>query len=272
MALAKRRPKMKSIPHKMHFIWMQKNLLTDTLTSQTERDNAENIHAIADMNPEYHVRVYDYTACQLECSQTGIRGVPELFEDMRGATSFGPSPWANMANVCRMAILYNHGGIYIDTNMAMRMPLKTWLREDVNFVAPMSACKHKRDIFNSFLGASPGHNATRFALERMVRDWDGHTFQALATHYSKDELSEPFCLPQMGTIYSFLGWDATDQEHTQLLDERIHFKNTFNDVPRRSLLEDQWYTLCNAIVVDPDSGVVPFYSHMLKRANCSMED
>lgn len=265
-------PTMKSIPHKIHFIWMQKNLLTDPLTSQTERDNAENIRATVHMNPEYDVHFYDDTACQRECRQTGIEGVPELYEDMRGATSFGPSSWASMSDICRMAILYNHGGVYMDTNMAMRLPFKAWLREDVSVVAPMSACKHKRDLFNSLLGASHGHNATRFALERMVRDWDGHTFQAMATHYNKDELSEPFCLPQMGTIYSFLGWNATDQEHTQLLDERIHFENTFKDVPRRSLLEDKWYTQCNTIVVDPESGVVPFYSHMLKRDNCSMKD
>lgn len=272
-ALRRDKANIKSIPHKMHFIWMQKNLLTDTLTSQTERANAENIRAIADTNPEYHVHIYDDTTCQRECRQTGIEGVPELYEDMRGATSFGPSSWASMSDVCRMAVLYNHGGVYMDTNMAMRLPFNEWLREDVSFVAPMSVCKHKRDLFNSFLGASPGHNATRLALERMVRDWDGHTFRALATHYSKDELNDdPFCYRQMGTIYSFLGWNATNREDTQLLDERIHFENTFKDVPRRALLKDRWYTLCNTIVVDPESGVVPFYSHMLKRANCSMKD
>jgi len=264
-------PNQVAIPHNIHFIWMQKNLLTEPLTSQTERDNAKNVRAIADMNPEYDVHFYDDAACQRECRQTGIEGVPELFEDMRGATSFGPSPWANMANVCRLAMLYNHGGLYMDTNMAMRMPFKAWLREDVSFVAPMSACKYKRDFFNSLLGASPGHNAIRFALERMVRDWDGHTFLGLKTYYTQKEKHNTFCHNQMGTIYSFLGWNATNREHTQMLDERIHFKNTFNDVPRRSLLENKWYTLCNTIVVDPESGLVPFYSHMLERANCTME-
>ena len=106
----------------------------------------------------------------------------------------------------------------------------------------------------------------------MVRDWDGHTFQALATYYTKEERTGTWCMRQMGTIYSFLGWNATSREHTQLLDERLHRRGTFPDVPRRALLENKFWTMCNMIVVEPESGVVPFYSHMLKRANCSMKD
>jgi len=270
-ALRKDKAKMKSIPHKMHFIWMQKNLLVEPLTSQTERDNAENVRAIADMNPEYETNFYDDAACQRECRQTGIEGVPELYEAMRGAPQplwFGPSSWANMADVCRLAILYNHGGIYMDSDMAMRLPFKAWLREDVSFVAPMSVCKHKRDIFNSLLGASPGHNAIRLALERMVRDWDGHTFRALATHYTEEEKSTKWCPLYMGTIYSFLGWNATNREHTQLLDERIHWQGTFPGVQSRLHKNGHHSIGCSTIVVDPSTDQVPFYSHSLKRGNC----
>lgn len=260
-----------TIPQKMHFIWMQKNLLVDTLTSQTERDNAKNVRAIADMNPEYETNFYDDAACQRECRQTGIERVPELYEAMRGATSFGPSSWANMANVCRLAILYNHGGVYMDTNMAMRLPFKAWLREDVSFVAPMSVCKLKRDFFNSLLGASPGHNAMRFALERMLQDWDGKQFRGLSTYYS-DKKPVPFCMNQMGTVYAFLGWNETSKQNTQLLDERMHWRGTFTNVPARTIRDNKRYTMCNTIVVDPQTNLVPFYSHMLQRANCTMVD
>lgn len=267
-ALRKDKAKMKSIPHKMHFIWMQKNLLTEPLTSQTERDNAENVRTIADMNPEYDVHFYDDAACQRECRQTDIEGVPELYEDMRGATSFGPSSWAIMADVCRLAILYNHGGVYMDANMAMRLPFKAWLREDVSFVAPMSVCKLKRDFGPGFFASTRAHPATRLTLERMVRDWDGHTFRALTTHYTENEKSMEWCPLYMGTIYPFLGWNATNREDTQLLDERIHWRGTFPGVQSR-LHKNGYHSIgCSAIVVDPSTGQVPFYSHTLKRGNC----
>ena len=263
------------IPRKMHFIWMQKNLLAEELTTKTERDNAENVRATMQMNPEYETLFYDDAACRRECRRAGIAGVPELYEAMRGVTMFGPSPWASMSDVCRMAVLYNHGGVYMDTNMAMRLPFKKWLRKDVYYVGVTSACEYKRDFFNSLLGAVPKHQATRMTLDFMVRDWDSELkqFKDLWTYYTPPH--KKWCFHQMGTIYSYLGWNATSRKDTQLLDERLHLKKTFTDVPRRALTrkDDGWYfNSCNMIVADPDSGLVPFYSHMLKRRNCTMEE
>ena len=118
----------------MHFIWLQKNLLTEDLITEQEHDNADNIRTIIKMNPEYETSFYD-AACHRECRTTGIDGVLNLYEYMREATSFGLSRWANMANVCRIAVLYNHGGIYMDTNMQMRLPFKEWLSRDADYVA-----------------------------------------------------------------------------------------------------------------------------------------
>ena len=261
------------IPKKMHFIWMQKNLMKHEPTSNDERAIVKNIERIQSMNPEYTVHFMDDQICQEQIQETGLNGVLQIYNTVRTSPRYASHSWAYMADICRLAALYNEGGIYMDSNMMMRLPFGEWLDYNADFVAPLSACKHKRDFSNSLLGSTKKHPATLLSLQYIVQDWDGTSWKDYYTHYSPDEKKIPFCLNQIGTIYTYKGWKQTDGRHTQLLDERVHFRETFKNVPARALKDNKWYTMCNAIVVDPKTNLVPFYSHMLDhpKAECSME-
>lgn len=261
------------IPKKMHFIWMQKNLMKHEATSNDELAIVKNIERVQSMNPEYTVHFMDDQICQEQIQETGLNGVLQIYNTVRTSPRYASHSWAYMADICRLAALYNEGGIYMDSNMMMRLPFRQWLDDNADFVAPLSACKHKRDFFNSLLGSTKKHPATLLSLQYIVQDWDGTSWKDYYTHYSPDEKKIPFCLNQMGTIYTYKGWKQTDGRHTQLLDERVHFRETFKNVPARALKDNKWYTMCNAIVVDPKTNLVPFYSHMLDhpKAECSME-
>ena len=267
------RPPNQRIPKKMHFIWMQKNLMEHEPTSNDERAIVKNIERVQSMNPEYTVHFMDDQICQEQIQETGLNGVLQIYNTVRTSPRYASHSWAYMADICRLAALYNEGGIYMDSNMMMRLPFREWLDYNADFVAPLSACKHKRDFFNSLLGSTKKHPATLLSLQYIVQDWDGTSWKDYYTHYSPDEKKIPFCLNQMGTIYTYKGWKQTDGRHTQLLDERVHFRETFKNVPARALKDNKWYTMCNAIVVDPKTNLVPFYSHMLDhpKAECSME-
>ena len=89
---------------------------------------------------------------------------------------------------------------------------------------PTSVCEYKQDFFNSLMQFMPTHAALRYTLEFMVRDWNSELkqFKGLRTYYP---IPKQFCPNFGGTIYSYLGWNATTRNNTQLLDERIHRKH-----------------------------------------------
>ena len=176
------------------------------------------------------------------------------------------------------------------------MPIDEWLDGNAKFMAVYSLCPHRRDFFNSIMGSAVRQDPVRNALMFMVNAWDpehardrmagGLTrgpWRGLKQHYSPEDKKNSetcrlcdFCMNQQGTVYAWLGWNATTgrREH-QILEEVLHKRGTFEDVPSRALTHDkndpstEFYTMCNTIVTDPKSGKVPFYSHTLGRRNCS---
>ena len=87
------------IPKMLHFIWIQKNLLTEVPLSEKEKRNAKNIRNIIKMNPEYKVNFHDDRSCKIECNRTGIKGLVHLYESLRSHR------FAYMADVCRWLFL-----------------------------------------------------------------------------------------------------------------------------------------------------------------------
>ena len=131
-----RRLREQVIPRTIHFIWMQRDLLKELPMTAEERENAQNIAFTARLNPGYDVNVHTDDACSRECNATGIEGVAALYQQLRGTkVRCWPSNYACMADVCRLAVLYNKGGIYMDANMEPRMPIDEWLDGNAKFMA-----------------------------------------------------------------------------------------------------------------------------------------
>ena len=107
-------------------------------------------------------------------------------------------------------------------------------------------------------------------MQLSVRDYNGVQFKRIASYYSKGKKNKHILCESIWYNLHILGWMSVNHQSTQLLDERVHFRGTFTDVPSRALEENKWYILC-AIVVDNETGLVPFYSHILGRNNCSMK-
>ena len=274
--------KRNQIPRHLHFIWMQKNLSQRLNLTKKELGHFNNIQKIHALNPHYSTHVYTEETCMLEIRQTNIVGLDVLFNEMRTATSFGPSPYANMANICRLAVLYNHGGIYMDINMHSILPLDDWLDPNADFVAPYSYCELKKDFFNSLIGGTRHHNAFKKSLHYLIRDWDQDhkRFTGLLNHYSEEDTKKyPFCLNKMGTIYTYLGWKDTKQKNSQLLQEVLDTEiNNNTTLEKRSGIRHIYpntssltLNMCNMIVVEPKSKKPLFYSHTQNRLNCVLE-
>jgi hypothetical protein len=174
------------LPRTLHFVWMQRNLLEDQLVSKKEVESAQNIRKIQALNPEYEVRLYDDEACALECQNAGVAGLYELYCDVQTWSRRGPPAWAKMARVCQLALLYNHGGVYMNVSVEVGTPISKFLDPSAKYLPATSICGANQEGLFSISGSLPRHSYLFHSMELMVKLWDNSSgeFEGLSEYCS----------------------------------------------------------------------------------------
>jgi mannosyltransferase OCH1-like enzyme len=168
---------MTSIPLIIHQIWL------DTKTDLNPHPPAKYLTekytiGIEKTNPEFEYRFWN------------MKAVKELFEDCRLQKwknfYFNLDDWIEKCDFVRYAIMYIHGGIYIDCDFSAVTSLIGLIKDqkELMLVPHTSICGVKlrepgmtepADVFNGILGSIPGHHFWPEFMDYIMYRYDGNT-------------------------------------------------------------------------------------------------
>jgi len=125
------------IPKTIYQTWYTKNV---------SEDMANVITVLKDLNPDYQYRLYDDS----DCEEYIGKEYPQFLSLYKSVI-----PGAYRADLWRLLILYQYGGVYVDAKQHHHRSLSTIIDPDVS----MFVCKDrpKNYIYNAILGAVPRH-------------------------------------------------------------------------------------------------------------------
>ena len=109
--------------------------------------------------------------------------------------AFAQGKWAFVSDYVRSKVIYEHGGIYMDTDMELKLPLTEFLREKAlcSFVA--RNCDSSAPIGVSL------RKSSRLVASSAVFAWRAHTLHALRVLASEAEIVlRPVCPLQMPSL------------------------------------------------------------------------
>ncbi|WP_392437843.1 glycosyltransferase family 32 protein [Cruoricaptor ignavus] len=123
------------IPKKIHYCWFGKNPKTEM---------AE--HCIASwrrIHPDFEIIEWNEDNSPLE-------------DNAYVRDAFGQGKWAFVSDYVRSAVMYEHGGVYMDTDMELKMPLDEFLNEEA-----VCGFEVKGVPYSAFWMAEPGHKLAK---------------------------------------------------------------------------------------------------------------
>lgn len=121
-------------------------------------DNMANVMTILrDLNPDYEYHLYDDS----ECEEYIQREYPQFMHAYNLVI-----PGAYKADLWRLLILYQRGGVYIDAKQHHLKPLSSIIDPDVSIF--MCKDRPKNCIFNAILGAVPQHPYIGYCITMTV--------------------------------------------------------------------------------------------------------
>jgi len=143
----------------MHAIWMG---------SPLPDDYAANIEKFAELNPRWEIRVWG----EEECREVLPSAMRDLFDAAREIT-VKDSVWQLRSDIARLAILYRHGGLYVDTDFDWRKPIDPLLASPPRSVVTAWE-KDNRFVANGFIYSErPRHTLFR----QCFSDLPGRVYQ-----------------------------------------------------------------------------------------------
>lgn len=148
--------KMGSIPKITHQIWLQG---WDKLPEKYQ----ENVRLLSEMNPDFEHKRWDENSLRTECAKLGKPYVDKFdsFEHFITKVDFG-----------RYVVLYNYGGISIDTDMKPLRPLRNIPGlESEEFIISKSAepqFYNSNFLINASIITVPGHHITKEIIDTIV--------------------------------------------------------------------------------------------------------
>ena len=138
------------IPKRIHYIWVGGKPLPEPAAKLIETWRVN--------NPGYEVQCWDEK--NIDFTSPYIR------------RAYRAKNWANVSNLVRLLVLYNHGGIYLDTDIEVRRSFDPLLNCRV-FCGFQTEHPGTHWANNAVLGAEPGHPFLITAAEHLVDRWDG---------------------------------------------------------------------------------------------------
>jgi len=139
---------MSTIPKVIYQSWKTKKL---------PEKMEENVRKLRELNPEYEYKFYDDEDCKQFLLQNFGQNYANAFDAL--------VPGAFKCDFWRYAILYLHGGVYLDMDMIPLKPFREMIPEDVSFVSVVD-----RDIigvpgiYQAFIATAPNSDILKYAL------------------------------------------------------------------------------------------------------------
>ncbi len=134
------------IPKKVHYVWLGES----TLPSRFKK----NVDSWKYYNPDYELICWGNESLDLS--------------DPFIAAAFNQKAWAKLSDLVRLTAVYNHGGIYLDTDVEVRRPFDPLLSSEC-FFGYQSLRDTDDPICNAVFGAISGHWFINKVLETFPR-------------------------------------------------------------------------------------------------------
>jgi hypothetical protein len=138
------------IPATLHYIWIGGKPLPERFRA--------NLETWRRLNPDFAIR--EWNESNLDWSS----------RYMRAAYMFGY--WPRVANLARLQVLKEHGGIYLDVDIEMVRPLRPLL-DNACFVGFQDSGPNANWVNNAVIGATPNHWFVDFCIARLLRTFTG---------------------------------------------------------------------------------------------------
>ncbi|KAM8953221.1 alpha-1,4-N-acetylglucosaminyltransferase-like [Pelodytes ibericus] len=106
----------------------------------------------------------------------------------------------NFSNGCRLALIWNHGGVYMDTDVISIQPIP-----DINFVGAQSSQMFNNAVF----GLSPHHNFTWNCMANFVKNYKGKVWGNQGPRLFTRVLKKSCDLPTFKTRKDFVCGDIS---------------------------------------------------------------
>mmetsp|Transcript_43879 Transcript_43879/g.80415 ORF Transcript_43879/g.80415 Transcript_43879/m.80415 type:complete len:309 (+) Transcript_43879:64-990(+) len=150
------------IPDKILFNYKE-NLLVGSARSKYP-EFQQNLHKTIKLHPHTQVVFYDNGECARAIKRVHSQELREAFE--REETGMFKS------DICRLAMLWEHGGYYFDNDMEVLTDVRRILPANISLssVLALARCNRPNAVFQAFVAAMPKHPAIMEALHRTL-EW-----------------------------------------------------------------------------------------------------
>jgi len=137
------------IPKKLHYVWVGGGKMSDLM-----------VECMA----SWKVQCPDYEIIEWNEKNFDIQGNPWAKAALEARN------WALVSDVMRAWILYEHGGIYVDTDIEIYKSLDTFLDNDF-----FMGYESKHWVNTAIIGSAPGHEIVAKVIERYTKTAESGT-------------------------------------------------------------------------------------------------
>ena len=117
-----------------------------------------------ELNPEYNLILFDKNDCVEFLKKNFKEDVLKAFNMLK--------PYSYKCDLIRFCLLYIYGGIYSDIRLTLLQPLKTIIKNNIDFISPNDLIinKNKTPLLTSFIGAIPKHPFLKKTIDNVVNN------------------------------------------------------------------------------------------------------
>ncbi len=168
----------KQIPSKIHYCWFGGKPIPDEMKRYMD--------SWLDMNPEFELILHDE-------SNYNIQKNPYMYQ------AYKSKAWGFVPDFARLDIIYNEGGIYLDTDVQLVKPLEPLMRDEAFF----GFCNDIYINLGNGFGAIPHHPLIKKMLD---------CYKEVSFINDDGTLNRKPCQYYQTPIFKQVGFDATQNE------------------------------------------------------------
>lgn len=151
-------------PRKLHYLWPNTNWSfgADDPDGIEQRGTIELVDRIRQNNPNWTLKIWTDDDCHALIKQY----FPEFYTNWTNL-----KPLLKMWDAVRPAILYVHGGIYLDHDMDCDegVNFSSWIRPETTLLIREPTLENRK-LGNHFMGSSPNHPIWKLYIKNIVEE------------------------------------------------------------------------------------------------------
>lgn len=157
-----------TLPNKLLFNYKH-HLLTSNTTE--EADLIHNVQNTIRFHPDMEVIFYDNNDCSQAVRRMHSNALADFF-DNEDTGMF-------KSDICRLAMLYEHGGYYFDNDLEVLKDVRTSLPAGIalSSVLALPRCNRPNALFQAFAAAEPRHPVIKDALDGTLRWYETREYE-----------------------------------------------------------------------------------------------